>query len=171
MGTPMERILRTRQDEDKDPDLPVSLGFSKALDEMLLQHGEFPAPPLLESSLRYCAVQCTAWQIMISCMVWCYSRTSSFPFPFPHRYRNTSLDTLLDFRPHTWQLASHARTATVATTAAATTTHDHRLGFKVCTVERMDGGREVILCKIWQLNYLELLFKKLQFFFCSMLKR
>lgn len=38
------------QEQDKDASAP--LGFSEPLDEMLLQHGEFPATPLFPSSLR-----------------------------------------------------------------------------------------------------------------------
>ncbi|MPC33220.1 hypothetical protein E2C01_026563 [Portunus trituberculatus] len=117
MRTPIARDLRTRQGEDRDADLTVSLGFSKALDEMLLQHGEFPAPPLPESSLR------------------------TSPANSAHRYRNTSLDTLLDFRSYNRQPATRAGAATATTftpvtstttTTTPTITHDHHLGYKVC---------------------------------------
>lgn len=75
MRTRKEGVLKAEEGEDRGPDLPVSLGFSKALDEMLLQHGEFPAPPLLASSFRYGVAQCRAWQNMIPCTLWRYTRT------------------------------------------------------------------------------------------------
>ncbi|XP_050716592.1 uncharacterized protein LOC126998660 [Eriocheir sinensis] len=44
---------RQANDKEQNEDASVSLGYSESLDEMLLQHGEFPAAPLSPHSFRY----------------------------------------------------------------------------------------------------------------------
>ena len=66
----MEGVLGSQGREDRVPDVSHTLGFSESLDEMLLQHGEFPAAPLLTSSFRYC-IHVPMQQVVRTCYCVC----------------------------------------------------------------------------------------------------